>query len=157
LEFKIRKASEKDLDLLYEIEVECFGDDAFAKPQLEYCLTFPSFLTLVAMDKGQPIGFITGSMERLNQELVGHLYTLDVKSDYRTKGLGTKLLNALEYAFAKQGVRTFYLEVSVNNVPAKNLYLKAGYRLQEKLKDYYEPGEDAIRLKKSLAPSQRRS
>jgi ribosomal protein S18 acetylase RimI-like enzyme len=153
LEFEIRKASEKDLDLLYEIELECFGDNAFAKPQLAYCLSYPSFLTLVALDKGQPVGFITGSIEGLNQELVGHLYTLDVKPDCRKKGLGTKLLNAFEHALAKQGIKTFYLEVSVNNVPAKNLYLKAGYKLHEKLKDYYEPGEDGIRLKKSLESS----
>jgi len=151
LEFEIRKASKKDLDLLYVIELECFGDNAFAKPQLAYCLSSPSFLTLAVLDKGQPIGFITGSVESLNQELQGHIYTLDIKPDYRLKGLGTKLLNAFEQALIKQSVRTFYLEVSVNNVPAKNLYLKAGYKLHEKLKDYYEPGEDGIRLRKSLA------
>jgi len=150
LGFEIRKAYEKDLDLLYEIELECFGGDAFAKPQLAYCLSSPSFLTLVVLDREQPVGFITGSVENLCQELVGHIYTLDVKPDYRRKGLGVRLLKAFEQALAQRGVRAFCLEVSVDNIAARNLYIKAGYRLHEKLKDYYEPGKDGIRLKKSL-------
>lgn len=153
MEFEIRKASEKDLDLLYEIELECFGDNAFAKPQLAYCLNSPSFLTLFALDKGQPVGFITGSVQRLNHELVGHIYTLDVKPDYRRKGLGAKLLNVFEQALTERGVRTFHLEVRVNNVPARKLYSKAGYKIHERLKDYYEPGEDGIRLRKSPVSS----
>jgi ribosomal-protein-alanine N-acetyltransferase len=153
LEFEISKASEKELDLLYEIELECFGDNAFAKPQLAYCLNSPSFLTLFALDKGRPVGFITGSVERLNRKLVGHIYTLDVKPDCRRKGVGAKLLNVFEQALIERGVRTFHLEVKVSNVPARKLYFKAGYRLHERLKDYYEPGEDGIRLRKSLVSS----
>ena len=153
MEFEIRKASEKDLDILYEIELECFGGDAFIKPQLAYCLTSPGFLTLVALVEEQPVGFITGFVESLNQELVGHIYTLDVKPDYRRKGVGARLLNAFEYTLTQRGAKTFWLEVSVKNIPGRNLYLKAGYRLHERLKDYYEPGKDAVRLKKNFASS----
>ena len=147
---EIRKASKEDIDLLYEIEVECFGDYAFSKPQLKCCLSSPNFLTLAVLAEEKPVGFLIGSMERLNQESMGHIYTLDVKFEFRRKGLGTKLLATFEQTLAQSSVKTFCLEVSINNTAAKKLYLKAGYKVHERLKDYYESGIDGIRLRKNI-------
>lgn len=148
--FSIRNATIDDLDDLVLIEAECFMDDAFTKNQLEYCLKSSDFVTLVALLDEAVVGFVTGSVEFLGGETAGHVYTLDVKQCHRERGFGGKLLDAFESVLAGKGVGTIYLEVRVDNVPARRLYSKRGYRLLRTLKGYYEPKVDGVMLRKTL-------
>jgi ribosomal-protein-alanine N-acetyltransferase len=150
LSFKIRKATIDDLSSLHKIEAECFTDEAFTKNQLEYCLKSSDFITLVAQADGETVGFITGSMEILAGETAGHIYTLDVKQRHRKKGFGGRVLDAFELALAEKGARMIYLEVRVDNIPARKLYFKHGYKPRRILKDYYAPRADAVMLRKTL-------
>ena len=151
LGFNIRRATVNDLGSLLRIEAECFTEEAFSKDQLVYCLLAPDFVTLAALVDDEIVGFVTGSVEMSAEESVGHVYTLDVKKVHRKRGIGSKLLEALETALAEKGVRIFVLEVRVDNVPARRLYSKHGYKLLARLKDYYDQNVDAVRLRKTLA------
>ncbi len=146
---KIRKATVNDLGSLLRIEAECFTEEAFSKDQLVYCLLAPDFVTFAALVDDEIIGFITGSIEMSAEENVGHVYTLDVKQVHRKRGIGSKLLEFFESALAEKGVKNFVLEVRVDNVPARRLYSKHGYKLLVRLKDYYDHNVDAVRLKKT--------
>ena len=150
MSFSIRNATIDDLSSLHKIESECFTDDAFTKNQLEYCLKSSDFVTLAALLDGEIIGFITGSMETLAGETSGHIYTLDIKQRQRKKGFGGKLLDAFESALAEKGVRIIFLEVRVDNIPARKLYSKHDYKPFRTLRDYYGPKIDAIMLRKTL-------
>jgi len=44
------------------------------------------FVTLVTTVDDTVVGFAAGSIEIFNNELAGHIYTLDVKQEYRKKG-----------------------------------------------------------------------
>ncbi|MEM2899488.1 MAG: ribosomal protein S18-alanine N-acetyltransferase, partial [Thermoplasmata archaeon] len=127
-----------------------FMDEAFTKNQLEYCLKSPDFVTLVATMDGEIVGFICGAIEFFNNEVVGHIYTLDVKQKYRKKGVGSKLIETLESTLAERGVTTVYLEVRVDNFPARRLYHKHGYKSLRRIRGYYEPNVDAVMCKKTL-------
>ena len=148
--FSIRYATVDDLDNLVKIEAECFTDEAFTKNQLEYCLKSSDFITLVALLDEAIIGFIIGSVEFFGGETAGHVYTLDVKQSCRERGFGGKLLDAFESVLAGKGVGTIFLEVRVDNVPARRLYSKHGYKPFRTLKDYYEPKVDGVMLRKTL-------
>jgi ribosomal-protein-alanine N-acetyltransferase len=137
------------LGSLLRIEAECFTEEAFSKDQLVYCLLAPDFVTFAALVDDEIIGFITGSIEMSAEENVGHVYTLDVKQVHRKRGIGSKLLEFFESALAEKGVKNFVLEVRVDNVPARRLYSKHGYKLLVRLKDYYDHNVDAVRLKKT--------
>lgn len=150
MSFSIRKAFIDDLNSLHRIEAECFTDEAFSKDQLTYCLTEPNFITLVALVNSEIIGFITGSVEVSAGETAGHIYTLDVKRSHRKQGVGSKLLSSFESVLSEKGVRMFCLEVGINNVPAKRLYSKYGYKPCGTINDYYGPSKDALMLKKLL-------
>ncbi|MBS7615124.1 ribosomal protein S18-alanine N-acetyltransferase [Candidatus Bathyarchaeota archaeon] len=152
MEFRIRRATFEDLNSLVEIEAECFTDEAFTKNQLEYCLKSSDFVSLVALVDEKIVGFIIGSIEILGNETAGHVYTLDIMKEYRKKGFGGKLLDSFESILVEKGVRTVYLEVRVDNIPARRLYSKHGYRPFKTLKDYYEPKVDAVMLRKFLRP-----
>ncbi len=145
----VRTATLDDLEVIYKIELECFDDNAFAKQQLEYLVRAERSVTLIAVQSGEPVGFIAGSVGHF-KKTVGHIYTLDVKRDHRRKGVASKLLDSLERVLVDRGVETCYLEASVDNVAARNLYIKHGYRPVETLRDYYGLGVDGIRFKKDL-------
>jgi ribosomal-protein-alanine N-acetyltransferase len=153
LGFNVRRATVNDLGSLLRIEAECFTDEAFSRDQLVYCLLAPDFVTLAALVDDEIVGFVTGSVEMSAEESVGHVYTLDVKQGHRKRGIGSKLLESFESALAEKGVRVFVLEVRVDNIPARRLYSKHGYKLLARLKNYYDQDVDAVRLKKTLATS----
>ena len=146
----IRKAIINDLRIFLSIEAECFTEEAFSKDQLVYCLLTPNFITFTALMDDEIVGFITVSVEKSAEENVGHIYTLDVKQSHRKQGIGSMLLETFEHALAEKNVKNFVLEVRVNNIPARRLYSKYGYRPFIKLKNYYNYNIDAIRLKKTL-------
>ena len=145
----VRTATKDDLEVIHKIELECFADGAFTKEQLEYLLRAASSVTLIAFLGGEPVGFITGSVDR-SKKTVGHIYTLDVKRNYRRRGVASRLLDSLERVMAEKGVRTSFLEARIDNTAAQNLYTKHGYRPFKTLKDYYGFGADGLRFKKDL-------
>ncbi len=147
----VRKATEEDLEVIYKIELECFADNAFTKRQLEYLLRSANSVTLVAVLDGEPVGFITGSVDRSRDPAVCHVYTLDVKRSYRRMGVGSTLLDLLEHAMAEKGAGICYLEARTDNIAAQNLYVKHGYRPFRILRDYYGFGADGLRFRKDLS------
>jgi ribosomal protein S18 acetylase RimI-like enzyme len=60
-----------------------------------------------------------------------YLSNLAVQPDYRRQGVAQKLLNACEEIVLSQGLQDLYLHVLEDNYPAKQLYLKAGYKLKQ--------------------------
>ena len=150
LQITIREARLNDLDEIYKIETECFAEEAFTRIQLEYCLRSPLFITLIAEINDEPVGFIMGTIEDINGEINGHVYTIDVKREFRRMNVGSALLKFLEEEFLCRGARRAVLETRFDNIAAMKLYLKHGYSQVGIIKDYYGPGLDAVRFRKDL-------
>jgi ribosomal-protein-alanine acetyltransferase len=74
-----------------------------------------------------------------------------VEPSFRRKGVGTKLLDDL-LARARAALSEFvFLEVRESNQAARALYLKRGFELAGRRKDYYRsPPEDAILYRRSI-------
>lgn len=74
-----------------------------------------------------------------------HITNIAVHPDYRCKGIGETLLNALlDKAYAR-GAKEITLEVRVSNLPAQWLYKKLGFSEEGIRKNYYEDNkEDAL-------------
>jgi ribosomal-protein-alanine acetyltransferase len=147
---KIDPASLKDLDVLYRIEKECFKSESYSREQLAYLLKSPSAVSLVAKEDNETVGFIVGMKENYGKTTVGHIVTIDVLPIHRREGVGLQLLDELEKEFARQDVKTIYLEVRIDNQVARRLYAKKGYTQLEPLKDYYNAGKHGLRMKKEF-------
>jgi len=115
-------------------------------------LKAPGAVSLLAKENEEVMGFVIGLVDDYGEVKLGHIVTIDVIPKYRRKGIAIKLLQKVEKEFHNAGVRTSYLEVRDDNVAARRLYQKLGYREVEVLKDYYSHGEDGIRLEKTLLP-----
>ncbi|QIA26327.1 ribosomal protein S18-alanine N-acetyltransferase [Thermaerobacter sp. PB12/4term] len=74
-----------------------------------------------------------------------HVTTIAVDPEFRGRGIGNRLLTALEERALRYGCRRMTLEVRVSNHVAQRLYLRHGFRPCGIRRGYYvDNGEDAI-------------
>ncbi|MGD0979721.1 MAG: ribosomal protein S18-alanine N-acetyltransferase [Candidatus Bathyarchaeia archaeon] len=146
----VQDASVKCLERLYEIEKECFVEEAFTKKQIALLLTDYNSISLTARENGEIVGFIVGMVYPDGKAVNGHILTIDVSPSHRRKGIGQMLLQEMESIFAQKGVQACLLEVREGNVAAISLYRKLGYEEIGRLENYYGNAH-GIYLKKILA------
>lgn len=118
---KIRNVTKKDLtDLLW--------DKNFKKLMRYEEKNFQSFLGgkllwLVA-DNGKPIGQI-----KAKNETEAVIFALRVQSEEQSKGLGSKLILAMEKLLKDKKFFEVFISVHVDNPRAQILYEKLGYKI----------------------------
>jgi ribosomal-protein-alanine acetyltransferase len=125
------------LGKLYEIEKQCFGQEAFTKQQLIYLLTAYNAIGLAARVNSEIAGFAIARVDIGRNTSFGHILTIDIAPAYRRKGIAQKLLQEIETIFREKGIKECRLEVREDNVAALNLYQKLGYKKVGKLEKYY--------------------
>lgn len=141
----VRAAELADLSKIVEIEGLCFPEEtAFPPGMFAYLIRYA--VTLAASDENRMAGFIIGYASGDT----GFIYTLDVHPDYRRKGVGSMLIQALEERLQSLGTKRIRLEAAVKNPAALELYRKAGYHEKELLRNYYGRGKNAVRMWKEL-------
>ncbi len=104
---------------------------------------------LVAELDGQIVG--TVSTGGLGFQRTGSLrmFALDVGRAFRKRGVGTVLIRAVESAAIGLNVYEVNLEVSMDNLDAKRLYERLGYRrLTEPVTDSWEVVDDQGNIQK---------
>ena len=146
----VQDASVKCLERLYEIEKECFVEEAFTKKQIALLLTDYNSISLTAREDGKIVGFIVGMVYPDRKVVNGHILTIDVSLSHRRRGIGQMLLQEMENIFVQKGVQASLLEVREGNVAAISLYHKLGYEEIGRLENYYGNAH-GIYLKKILA------
>lgn len=77
------------------------------------------------------VAFRATSLFPLSQRYYPYLANLAVLAAYRRQGVAQRLLDASEEIAQAQGCHNLYLHVLEDNYPARKLYFKAGYRLQQ--------------------------
>ncbi|BBB31988.1 ribosomal-protein-alanine N-acetyltransferase [Thermotomaculum hydrothermale] len=73
-----------------------------------------------------------------------HILNVAVHPDFRKNGIAQKMIDALFEEREKSGIKFYYLEVRVNNIPAINFYKKNGFKELGLRKKYYQDGTDAF-------------
>jgi ribosomal-protein-alanine N-acetyltransferase len=143
---KIRSAQPCDLAQIVQIEELCFPEEtAFPPKMFAYLIRYAVSLVACEPDK-KVLGFIMGYASGRT----GAVYTLDVHPSYRRRGIGSKLLQSLEEKLALLGAQAIRLEAALNRPGAVELYRKAGYQERELVRNYYGPGDHAVRMWKNL-------
>ncbi|MGE4481101.1 GNAT family N-acetyltransferase [Acidocella sp.] len=69
----------------------------------------------------------------------------------KRRGIAGALLEEALRRLRRIGVRTLYLEVAADNVPARALYEKYGFTAAGLRKAYYQDGGDALNMRLDLA------
>jgi ribosomal-protein-alanine N-acetyltransferase len=142
----IRKALLSDFDKIVEVEASSFKRP-YPPALLFSLLHLHSDMFYVALASGEIVGYAVGA-KRCDSG--GHVISIAVRPEWRRKGIGTKLMEALLDTFKKRGLKRAVLEVAVSNREAIAFYERLGFKTIALLKSYYPWGEDAYLMAKEL-------
>ena len=147
--YEIRPLTEKHLTEVLKLNLRCFkAGENYTKFTFSYLLTEPHVLSYrIVTPSDQMVGFL---FVMTNDEAAGHITTIGIAPEHRRRGLANKLLQHTEAALRKRNIKTVMLEVRVSNLPAQTLYREFGYIIVQRLKSYYNNGEDGFLMVKSL-------
>ncbi|VVB68894.1 putative N-acetyltransferase [uncultured archaeon] len=134
-----------DLDQIVQIEELCFPEETAFPPGM-FAYLIRHSVALVAYEDGKVVGFVMGYTSGSG----GAVYTLDVHPLYRRRGVGSRLILALEDRLRGEGARAIRLEAALERPETLELYRKAGYRERELVRHYYGRGKHAVRMWKNL-------
>lgn len=142
--YALRRATLLDLRALHRLERVIFPHDAYPYPDLALLFLVPRIINLkVVAPDGSLAGFVSAS-RGLSCER-GWIITLGVDPAHQRRGLGAALLATAEARLKRAFVR---LTVRESNVPALQLYRRAGYTVIERRPAYYRDGEAGLIMEK---------
>ena len=134
-----------DVPQIAEIEKQCFSD-AWSKEAFESGMNSPFFYGILFEEGGQVCAYACEMVVFEDAEILN----VAVSPPFRRRGLGEKLLLALEEYAKGKGAERLLLEVREGNIPARGLYEKQGFSAFGIRKNYYEDGENAVVMQKTI-------
>ena len=99
---------------------------------------------IIAKEKNEVVGF-AGISVIFDEATLNNIV---VKKSYRGKGIGGEMLETLIDLCSDMNLKTFTLEVNVENTPAIKLYEKFGFKNLGVRKKYYNNSRDAFIMTK---------
>ena len=147
--YAIRPLTEKQMSEVLKLNLRCFkAGENYTKFTFSYLLNEPRTLSYRAVTPTeQMVAFI---FVMADDDGTGHITTVGVAPEHRRRGLAVQLLHRAESAMRERGITTVMLEVRVSNTSAQDLYRANGYVVVQRLKSYYNNGEDGFLMVKSL-------
>jgi [ribosomal protein S18]-alanine N-acetyltransferase len=131
----------EDINTICEIEKEAFPTP-WTAGAFHNELTNNQFAFYLVMELEGRIAGYAGMWIIMDE---AHITNIAVRSPYRGRKLGERLLTELRGKARRQGARRMTLEVRVTNRVAQNLYEKLGFRSVGVRKGYYtDNNEDAL-------------
>ncbi len=140
---RIITVSIKDLDEIFRLESNTFKKDAFSKTSiLNLILKNTFFLKLIDNDiSNKIVGFIIVIQDREDRI---NLINLLISKQYQNKGYGSYLLkHTLNKIKEMNNIEVIVLNVNSKNEVAIWLYQKFGFRIVQKIENYYRQKKSA--------------
>lgn len=141
--------TEADADRCAELEAILFpGDDPWSARAFRDELR-AGHRYLAARDGERLVGYggVALLPGRLGQQAEAEIHTIGVDPAHQGRGVGRALLDGLLAAADEIGATT-YLEVRVDNAPARGLYRGAGFEVVGTRRRYYASGADAHTMRR---------
>jgi ribosomal-protein-alanine N-acetyltransferase len=149
----VRWATSDDLARIAEIEQMSFADP-WSPDALATALGLSHLRFLVAEEGGGSGSRLVGYVVALVMGDEGEIADIAVDPAARRAGVGALLLARVEEELVHCGVRALYLEVRESNLAALGLYHGRGFAAVGRRRgDYRRPVEDALVLRREIAPA----
>lgn len=148
-EYRIREAQSSDLDALTRLEASVFVSDRLSRKRLAALICSPSARLLACWRGLTLVGYALMLTRRRSRK--ARLYSIAVAPDETGRGIGSRLLAAIECAASGNGASHLRLEVRTDNRPAIAFYEKAGYVRTGTRPKFYEDGATALLYARALA------
>lgn len=148
-EIEVRKCERSQLKEIQEILVSAPEAAGWSEAALAETLERDPEHFLAGWQGKELAGFVVG--RKIARE--GEILNLAVKAEYRRRGVGQAVAQALLDVFAGEGVGKVFLEVRESNTAAIALYERLGFRSAGRREGYYQgPEEAAVVLEARIEP-----
>lgn len=142
----IRNFEEKDLGKIVNIAGTVLNTSYDPLLFISIYETWPQGF-LVAEENGRILGFIAGI---ISHETDARVLMIAVRRHFRRRGIGRELMSSFINNCTLKGARRIYLEVRKSNQEAIEFYRSIGFSDGATLPAYYDNGDDALIMWKSL-------
>jgi ribosomal-protein-alanine N-acetyltransferase len=140
----------KDLDVLEAVALhqQCFGPEAWSAKSLYDSISDEKIaIHYGAYIDDKLIGLLIG--RHIDEE--AEILTIAVHCNHRQKGVSKALMDKLLADLKEKSVKTCFLEVAEDNLPAINLYKRYAFDVVQKRHNYYPGNRTAIVLVKNIS------
>lgn len=146
---QIRIATEADLEQIMQIEIACFGNDAWSRENMKSELLAPHTSYVVAQENKDLIGY--AGLSKLANSDSSDIQTIAVSESHRGQGIGRALMESLLTHARKQDAKEVFLEVREDKPTPQKLYSSLGFVAIDRRENYYQPdGVAAIVMRLDL-------
>lgn len=143
---ELRPFRPSDLDALYEIDRACFPPGiSYSRREMARYVRDRNSRTWIAEEGDTIMGFVIAECEAGRES---HIITIDVVSEWRRRGVATRLMDAAEEWARQQGAERVYLETAEDNLPAQQFYQGRGYERVNRIEGYYSNGAAWVMVKR---------
>lgn len=138
--YLIRHMMEEDISKVYDVERKSFpfpfgevliGNIFYTAPELCFVIEVDSSI----------VGFLLGGYTAIPKR--AHILSIAVLEQYRGQGLGREILTYFLNSIRKLGYLGVKLEVSIDNHKAIKLYEEFGFKIESRIRKYYQDDSDA--------------
>jgi ribosomal-protein-alanine N-acetyltransferase len=137
------RAALADIDLMAAVHASAFaGSDAWSRDVFSLQLALPNVFGLLHPSGGMILARVAADE--------AEILTLAVNPAARRGGIGAALLREAASLAATMGARAVFLEVSVANIAARQLYSASGFIQAGRRPRYYSDNSDALVLRLDL-------
>jgi ribosomal-protein-alanine N-acetyltransferase len=151
----------EEFETLWKLDQACFAPGiAYTRGELKAYMRRAGAFTLVAEKVGEVssgnggsqaedcvLGFLVAECSRRG---IGHVITIDVRTEARRHRVGSALLDAAELRLRAAQCDMVRLETAVDNVSAISFYKRHGYNVMQTIPHYYSTGVDALLMEKDM-------
>lgn len=143
----VREASAAEAPVLAALHAECF-DAPWSAEEFAKLLAMPGAFATLALAGGEPVGFTL--LRRAADE--AEIIAIGTRPPVQRRGIAGKLIAHAATRLAALGVASLFIEVADSNEAARVLYTACGFVEAGRRRDYYKGREDAIVMRKAIAP-----
>lgn len=137
-----------DMSSMLSIERECFGRERFSRSFILSLMTSDQVDVLVGTEEGRTIASAMVLHDPVG--LSSRILSLAISPRHQGKGLSRSLLVDMEERSRRRGSCKIFLEVRVENEAAIGLYARSGYRVGDRIPDFFGRGQDAWYMEKTF-------
>jgi ribosomal protein S18 acetylase RimI-like enzyme len=148
----IRRANLSDIGFISQLSGKVFSVYGPYRSLVTEWFESGSALSLIAVEKGKPVGFaMIGRLWNESEEQNRcELLAIAVDPAAQRRGIGRILLQKMEKEADRLSERVLFLHTAADNIPAQNLFKKMGFAALSVKKHFYPSGQDAVMMMKVL-------
>ncbi len=141
-----RKMNIKDVDFVYQLEKQVFGQSLEKKMLYDEILYNKMAYYVMALYEDKRAGYVGVWLTEPNAEIIN----IVLKPEMMGKGIGKALIEHVISHCKKKHIKKISLEVRPSNNRALRFYQRHGFEVVHTRKQYYQDHEDAYLMVKEV-------